>query len=75
MTKSKLSLKVKKKKGKILMIYPISVDMKQNIVCMFDKIRYDTIVTKLMNNLNLERLCMQSINLPVQINNNKSLIL
>ena len=57
------------------MIYPISVDMKQNIVCMFDKIRYDTIVTKLMNNLNLERLCMQSINLPVKINNNKSLIL
>ena len=57
------------------MIYPISVDMKQNIVYMFDKIRYDTIVTKLMNNLNLERLCMQSINLPVQINNNKSLIL
>ena len=51
------------------MIYPISIDMKQNIVCMFDKIRYDTIVTKLMNNLNLERLCMQSINLPVQINN------
>ena len=57
------------------MIYPISVDLKQNIVCMFDKIRYDTIVTKLMNNLNLERLCMQSTNLPVQINNNKSLIL
>ena len=57
------------------MIYPISVDMKQNIVCMFHKIRYEAIITKLMNNLKLERLCMQSINLPVQINNNKSLIL
>ena len=57
------------------MIYPISVDMKQNIVCMFDKIIYDSIITKLMNNLKLERLCMQSINLPIQINNNNSLIL
>ena len=33
------------------MIYPYSVDMKQNIVCMFDKISHDSIFTKLMNNL------------------------
>ena len=32
------------------MIDPISVDMKQNIVCMFHKIRYVAIITKLMNN-------------------------
>ena len=33
------------------MIYPISSDMKQYIVCMFDQISYDSIFTKLMNNL------------------------
>ena len=33
------------------MIYHISIDMKQNIFCMFDKISYYSIFTKLMNNL------------------------
>ena len=38
-------------KGEILIIYLISIDMKQNIVFMFDKISYYSIFTKLMNNL------------------------
>ena len=38
-------------RGEILMIYHISIDMKQNIFCMFDKISYYSIFTKLMNNL------------------------
>ena len=38
-------------KGEILIIYLISIDMKQIIVFMFDKISYYSIFTKLMNNL------------------------
>ena len=38
-------------KGEILIIYLMSIDMKQNIVFMFDKISYYSIFTKLMNNL------------------------
>ena len=33
-------------KGEILIIYLISIDMKQNIVFMFDKISYYSIFTK-----------------------------